>query len=243
MAAREADMRIRLRQVALVAHDLAPVEASITEELGVELCYRDPDVAVFGLKNALFPIGDKLLEVVSPMQDGTTAGRQLSKRNGDGGYMVLLQVDDLAAIESRVHNHDVRIVFTATKPGITGIHLHPKDVGGAILSIDQTDRWDDWGWAGPGWRDHVATGVVTDLVGVAMQSEHPARTAERWAALLGRAVIESGHEYHVHLDEGVLRFVPPTDARGDGVCAVDVRAANADIRRTTLCGVTINFLA
>ena len=236
-------MRIRLRQVALVAHDLAPVEARITEELGVELCYRDPDVAVFGLRNALFPIGDKLLEVVSPVQDGTTAGRQLSKRNGDGGYMVLLQVDDLAAIESRVQNHDVRIVFTAARPGITGIHLHPKDVGGAILSIDQSDRWDDWGWAGPGWRDHVATGVVTDLVGVAMQSEHPARTAERWAALLERAVIESGDEYHVHLDEGVLRFVPPADARGEGVCAVDVRAANAHVRSTTVCGVTINFVA
>jgi hypothetical protein len=202
-------MRIRLRQVALVAHDLAPVEAGITEELGVELCYRDPDVAVFGLRNALFPIGDKLLEVVSPMQDGTTAGRQLSKRNGDGGYMVLLQVDDLAAMKSRVQNHDVRIVFTAARPGITGIHLHPRDVGAAILSIDQSDRWDDWGWAGPGWRDHVATGVVTDLVGVAMQSEHPARTAERWAAVLGRAVIESGDEYHVLLDEGVLRFVHP----------------------------------
>ncbi len=91
-------MRIRLRQVALVATNLAPVEAAIIEELGVELCYRDPDVAVFGLTNALFPIGDKLLEVVSPMRDGTTAGRQLSKRNGDGGYMVILQVDDLDAM-------------------------------------------------------------------------------------------------------------------------------------------------
>ncbi|OBK33418.1 hypothetical protein A5658_01885 [Mycobacterium sp. 1245111.1] len=219
------------------------MEASIIEELGVELCYRDPDVAVFGLRNALFPIGDKLLEVVSPMQDGTTAGRQLSKRNGDGGYMVLVQVDDLAAIESRIQKHGVRIVFTAARPGITGIHLHPKDVGGAILSIDQSDRWDDWGWAGPGWRDHVATGVVTDLVGVAMQSDHPARTAERWSAVLERAVIESGDEYHVQLDEGVLRFVPPTDTRGEGVCAVDVRAADARTRSTTLCGVTINFVA
>ena len=62
-------MRARLRQVALVAADLAPVEAGIIEELGVELCYRDPDVEVFGLKNALFPIGDKLLEVVSPMRE------------------------------------------------------------------------------------------------------------------------------------------------------------------------------
>jgi len=236
-------MRVRLRQVALVASDLAPVEAGIIEELGVELCYRDPDVGVFGLKNALFPIGDKLLEVVSPVRGGTTAGRQLDKRKGDGGYMVILQVDDLDAMRSRIETHDVRVVFTAARPGITGIHLHPKDVGAAILSVDQTDQWDDWGWAGPNWRHHIATRVVTDMVGVAMQSEHPASTAERWAALVGGAVTEIGDQYHVHLEEGVLRFVPPGDDRGDGVCAVDLRATDSHTRSTTLCGVTINFVA
>ncbi len=236
-------MRTRLRQVALVAADLAPVEAGIIEELGVQLCYRDPDVAVFGLSNALFPIGDKLLEVVSPVRPGTTAGRQLDKRKGDGGYMVILQVDDLEATRSRIETCNVRVVFTAAKPGITGIHLHPKDVGAAILSVDQTDRWDDWGWAGPNWRDHIATRVVTDMVGVAMQSEHPAGTADRWAAVVGGEVTEIGDQYHVRLEEGVLRFVPPVDARGDGVCAVDLRATDAQTRRTTLCGVTINFVA
>src|ERR1700744_991114 len=235
-------MRIRLRQVALVAADLAPVESSIIDELGLELGYRDPGVGAFGLKNALFPIGDKLLEVVSPVQAGTTAGRQLDKRNGDGGYMVILQVDDLDAMRSRIETHNVRVVFTAPGPGITGLHLHPKDVGAAILSVDQSERWDEWPWGGPTWRDHIATRVVTDLVGVAMQSEHPAGTANRWAAVLGGAVTAIGDEYHVPLDEGVLRFVPPGDDRGDGVCAVDMRAANGQVPSTTLCGVTINFV-
>ena len=62
-------MRIRLRQIVMVAADLDPVETQIVESLGVELCYRDPGVGHFGLRNALFPIGDKLLEVVSPIQD------------------------------------------------------------------------------------------------------------------------------------------------------------------------------
>ena len=73
----------------MVAADLEAAEQRITDELGLELCYRDPGVGVFGLRNALFPIGDKLLEVVSPTQEGTTAGRFLDKRGGDGGYMVI----------------------------------------------------------------------------------------------------------------------------------------------------------
>lgn len=234
---------MRLRQVALVAADLSPAEADIINELGVELCYRDPDVGEFGLENALFPIGDKLLELVSPVRAQTTAGRLLGKRNGDGGYMVILQVDDLEAMKPRFDANGVRVIFTAARPGITGIHLHPKDVGAAILSLDQTDVWDDWGWAGPHWRDHIATGVVTDLVGVAMQSADPGSTAARWAATLGREVTRSGDDHHIRLDQGVLRFVAPGDDRGDGVCAVDVRASDAQPRTTTLCGVRINFVA
>ncbi|HET9876741.1 MAG TPA: hypothetical protein VFQ37_13400, partial [Mycobacterium sp.] len=183
------------------------------------------------------------LEVVSPVRAHTTAGRLLGKRNGDGGYMVILQVDDLEAMKPRFDANGVRVVFTATRPGITGIHLHPKDLGAAILSLDQTDVWDDWGWAGPDWRDHIAAGVVTDMVGVAMQSADPGRTAARWAATLGREVTGNGSEHHIRLDEGVLRFVPPGDDRGDGVCAVDVRAADGQPRTTTLCGLTINFVA
>jgi hypothetical protein len=235
-------MRIRLRQIALVAADLAPVEASILEALGVELCYRDPDVGVFGLTNALFPIGDKLLEVVAPVRERTTAGRLLEKRRGDGGYMVILQVDDLESMKTRFDANGVRVVFTAVGQGVTGIHLHPKDIGAAIVSVDQTDNWDDWGWAGPSWRDHIATRIVSDILGVAMQSDDPASTATRWATVLGREVTESAGEHHIRLDEGVLRFVSPRDGRGDGVCAVDMRATDATPRTTTLCGVTINFV-
>ena len=49
---------IRLRQIAGIAHKLAPVEEEIIAVLGVAVCYRDPVVARFGLENVLFPIGN-----------------------------------------------------------------------------------------------------------------------------------------------------------------------------------------
>ena len=81
---------LRLRQIAFAASDLPQAEAALRDALGVELCYRDPNVGVFGLKNALFPVGDQFLEIVAPREDGTTAGRYL-ERFGAGGYMVILQ--------------------------------------------------------------------------------------------------------------------------------------------------------
>lgn len=70
-----------------------------------------------------------------------------------------------------------------------------------------------------------------------MQSGRLADTAGRWASLLGHEIEKIDDQYHVRLDEGVLRFVPPTDDRGDGVCAVDMRATNGQPRSTALCGL------
>lgn len=225
-------MTLRLRQIALVAADLAAVEQQVTDTLGVELCFRDPGVGEFGLHNALFPIGDTFLEVVSPVTEGTTAGRLLTKRGGDGGYMVLLQTDDVDAVRARLDELGVRIVYVAKGHAITGLHVHPKDVGAAILSIDESDPAEDWEWAGPAWRDHVRTATVTTIDAVEIQVEDPAAVAARWGEVLDRAPAEGGTT--IELDEGRIRFVAATDGRGEGVSGVDVVAADRSKAGTTV---------
>ena len=59
---------MRLRQIALVAEKLDPVVADLTDVFGLGEPYADPGVETFGLCNAVFPIGDTFLEVVSPAQ-------------------------------------------------------------------------------------------------------------------------------------------------------------------------------
>lgn len=211
-------MGMRLRQVAFVAEDLSLVEATIEESLGLSLCFRDPGVKVFGLKNALYPIGEQLLEVVCPIQPGTTAGRLLEKRGGDGGYMVIFQVDDLASVRQRLNETGVRIVFEAVAQGVLGLHLHPRDIGGAIVSVDQTDEWESWPWAGPSWRDHIDTSVVTAISAVEIQAENPETMARRWSEVLGYPAEKTT----IALDEGEVRFVEVTDGRGEGVSAVEL---------------------
>ena len=130
---------IRLRQVALVAADRDAVVADLCTFLGVSVCFEDPGVAVFGLHNALMTIGDQFLEVVSPTTEGTTAGRLIDKRGGDGGYMAIFEVDDLDRRVEHVTELGVRIVWSGDFPEIRGRHLHPRDVGGAIVSLDQPE--------------------------------------------------------------------------------------------------------
>jgi len=226
---------MRLRQVALVAADLAAAEAELEEKLGLSRCFRDPGVAAFGLANALYPIGEQLLEVVSPTEPGTTAGRLLDKRGGDGGYMVILQVDDLDPLRARFEQTATRVVFEAVGEGVTGLHLHPRDVGGAIVSVDQTEDWDAWPWAGPDWRDHARPSGPQRISAVEVQARSPAAMAARWAEVLGRPLRGTT----LQLDGAEVRFVEAADGRGDGVRGLELAAAQAD--RFSVCGVTVSL--
>ena len=57
---------MRLRQICLVAPQLAPVISDIADIMGLAVCYRDGNVAKYGLENALLPVDTILLEVVAP---------------------------------------------------------------------------------------------------------------------------------------------------------------------------------
>ncbi|HEY8618064.1 VOC family protein [Phenylobacterium sp.] len=248
---------MRLRQIALVARDLAAAEADIRDVLGLDYAYDDPGVGKFGLKNAVFPVGDTFLEVVSPKAEGTTAGRLLDKRGGDGGYMVILQVDDGIAARQQVARAGARVIEQAEFEGVVMTHIHPKDIGGAILSVDSMPTPDEWRWGGPVWPEHVRTDISTGIVGAELQGSDPERMAWRWGEVLAREAGRAGEGWRILLDGSELRFVPARDGRGEGLCAFDVAVrdpaaavARAQARglvdaagQPTLCGTRVRFVA
>ena len=233
---------MRIRQIALVARDLEPTVSALCQALDVDVCHRDPGVGEFGLHNALMAIGDTFLEVVSPTRGGTTAGRLLDRRGGDGGYMVIFESDDLAADRARIEAAGVRIVWEIALPDISTIHLHPRDIGGAIVSCDQPVPAGEWRWAGPDWRAHRRVDAVTAIVGAELAADDPGAMAARWAQVLGLPTpepIEAGG-HRVALAPGELRFVPVADDRGEGLVAFDVQTSAArEPDELELCGTRI----
>jgi hypothetical protein len=213
---------MRLRQVVLVAPTLEPAVGTLRRLFQLGEGFRDPGVGEFGLVNTVFAVGDTFLEVVAPKADGTTAGRFLERR-GEGGYMVIVQVDSLEEARSRVTEQGVRVVWQAEREEIRGIHLHPRDVGGAILSLDEARPADSWHWAGPRWHDEINTSVVSEIVAVELQGENPAAMAKRWSEILARPTKKKkAGVWTISMDRGAIRFVPAEDGRGEGVAGFDV---------------------
>ena len=211
-----------------MAADLDPTVDDLCERLGLTVCFRDPGVGEFGLHNALMTIGDQFLEVVAPTTAGTTAGRLLDRRDGDGGYMAIYEVDDLDARVAHLESNRVRIVWQMDLDDIRGRHLHPRDVGGAIVSIDQPTPPGSWRWAGPGWVAHHDTSVVSAIAGFTIGADDPGAMAKRWFEL-GLATS--------------VRFVP-AGPRGEGIDGIDLVATDRARagERFDCAGVTVTLV-
>jgi hypothetical protein len=212
----------RLRQVAVVAHACDRVADALRGAFGWQQPFRDPGVAEFGLTNAVFAVGDTFVEVVAPIQPDTSAGRYLERRGGDGGYMAIFQVPDLAAARRRVAGLGVRVVWTADLPDMASIHLHPGDVPGAIVSLDWAAPAESWRWAGPSWTGQVPGHAPGGVTGLTIEVKDPSAAAQRWAAVLGISASSDGSTALVELsDSGQrLRFGPARAGQGEGITTV-----------------------
>lgn len=199
-------VNVRLRQVALVAPELDDAVAVLCGRLGLPEPFRDRGVDVFGLDNVVFALGDTFLEVVAPNRADTTAGRLLDRR-GAGGYMAIFQLADLPAARRRATDAGIRIVWQSDQADIAGTHLHPKDLPGAMVSLDWADPPGSWHWAGPAWTGGEPRHPRGGIRGVTVEVGDPRATARRWADVLGVDVAADGTTVPVDGGAQRLRFV------------------------------------
>lgn len=216
---------MRIRQIVFAARNLSEGSARLAALLGLDPPFRDPGVAEFGLDHAVFVFGDQFIEIVSPMLAGTTAGRLLERR-GDRGYMLLLQTDDLARERTRFAALGVRTVFAAEFPDISAVHLHPKDIGGAIVSVDEPRPAASWRWGGPEWRVQSGKRGERRIVAVTVEAHAPADMAARWAQVLGlTASVAEGAGWRLAVQGGQVEFVP-VGACGEGIAGFSLAVAD-----------------
>jgi hypothetical protein len=183
---------MRLRQICLVAPHLEPVISDIAGILGLNVCYRDGNVAKYGLENALLPVDTILLEVVAPFQPGTAAGRFLEKTGSRGGYMAIFCCNDPDERGAHAKKIGVRVANVIDHAPYHGVQLHPRDCRAAFIEFNHTEGSDDilgpYPPAGPDWQKSIRKNVTQALIGVEMESPEPEGLAAHWGSIIGIAV-------------------------------------------------------
>jgi hypothetical protein len=221
---------MRLRQIALVARDLEPVAAQLNAVFGLNIAFRDPAVAKYGLVNVVMPVGGEFLEIVQPVTADASAGRYLKRRGGDTGYMLIFQAQDAVAHRARLAAQGIRNIAQLDTPQYTFTHFHPGDFNGVLVSIDTAgdgadckERFGHWPPAGSNWREHSAGPDVLGIGGATVQAKDPLAVAQRWSHLLDAE--RDGTTLRFHGAE--VRFVEPVDADGTGIVGVDIGVRNS----------------
>ena len=230
---------LRLRQICLVAADLAREAARIEQALGLAECYRDANVAKYGLENVLFPVGSSFLEIVSPTRPGTTAGRFLERHGGRYGYMVILDCDDPARRQRHAESLGIRVANVIRHDAYLGVQLHPKDTGAAMIEFNHTRGGEDpmgpYAPAGPNWQRAIRKDVARSLRAVEIECPDPEALALHWGTLLERPVASRT----IALDAGEIRFISST--LEEPVFA-GVELAAAKPATVELCGVRFRLV-
>lgn len=231
---------LRIRQVVLITADLDAAGEAARSALRLDRSESHPDIGLLGLEHAMAPVGDTFLEIVTPVRPDVTAARFL-QRHGEGGYMLILQVDELAGPRSRAEALGVPVVAEYDTGDWASIHLHPKQLGGPIVSLDVADPPESFSPSGPTWRDHIRTELVSAIVGAEIRCPDAAGTAARWARVLGTEPVD---ELTIRLDAGTLRFSECAAGDRVGISTLDMTATDPAARGTELriCGVRVRLL-
>jgi hypothetical protein len=223
---------MRLRQIALASNDLDRAVHGLEEVFGLRVAYNDPQVAHYGLTNAVLPAGAGFIEVVQPISLTASAARFLARRGGDAGYMVILQTADAEIQRTRLMDLGVRAVDDIDTPSYRSTHFHPADFGGVLVSFDQQrtvedylDPYGDWEPAGPDWRK-ARTGTVLDLAGFLLGSPDPHALASRWAKLLDER-LDPANQLRLPLARGEVRFCEEAGT-ATSILRIDLKVADVE---------------
>lgn len=234
---------VRLRQVVLITTDLPAVTGRLEAELGLAAGFKDEGVGHFGLENRVLAVGNCFIEVLTPLTKESAGHRYLARRGADGGYMAIFQFRDRDAPRRRAAELGIRIVWQADLEDISGTHLDPRDVSGAIVSLDWADPPESWHWAGPDWRDSSALlaarpGGITSLEVAVVD---PGASAARWADVLGRDVQLRGSEVMLRDARQVISFVESSPPTREGIVgcglALDLAGGTSATVSTEIGGV------
>jgi len=122
--------------VAIAVRDLEAAIAYYRDTYGAEVEHREV-VESDGVEEALIPVADSYVQLLTPVRDDSPVATYLEKR-GEGlhhiGYRVASCAEALAAVKAGGH----RVIDDAPRPGSRGTtvaFVHPKAAFGTLIEL------------------------------------------------------------------------------------------------------------
>ena len=147
----------QLQLVAVLVNDLDSAMSRWEDVFGLPFTNRSV-LEFTDLEIAIMPLADKrtFIELAQPTSSDGRAARYL-ERHGEGLYLLIFRVADVAAAEAHLRDQAVRITTAVETPGyiphgITSVWIHPRAMKGVFTQMSEVLSVDNpWPPAGESW--------------------------------------------------------------------------------------------
>jgi hypothetical protein len=189
---------ISLRQIALAASTPIAALRQLEDSFGIATAGTSAKIP----GRVILPLGRTYLEILGTGYD-PAVDRFVASR-GPGGYLVILQTDDLTGIKARAAKTRIRTVRAGEMRGTACAYFHPRDMGGVYLCCAQPLEANKWPWV----SDVVASDPSSgEIIGVQLALRDARDSAARWARLLGlEPAADVADAACLVLSDGALHF-------------------------------------
>lgn len=123
----------RIDHLAIVVKDLEAAVATYQHNFGLEQV-RGGDVPSLGIRNAFLQIGDAQIELVTPLSEQGPVADFLA-RQGEGVYLLALEVDNLDEAITTLQNRGARVNVTTGSSGQRLAFVSPRATHGVLLQL------------------------------------------------------------------------------------------------------------
>lgn len=226
---------LRARHICLVTDDLAKARADLEDIFTLDLAYIDPEVDVFEIENALYPVGYALLELAAPTAETAAVTRFLRSSGGEGGYVIAFHCSDPAARNARANALGIRTIaeLDYTHGNFHAFQLHPKDCGGVMLEFDHTTGGEallgpSYAAGGKDWPKAVNTTQTLGFTEVVMAAKEPLQRGAQYAALLGQPLQQDARGAVIEMDLFSVRFVQARPEQRDSFVGIGLRVKDPE---------------
>lgn len=214
----------RVRHYVLATHDRDFVCDQIYEFLGLAPTPKPAGPGTtekYGFYSTMMRVGGTMLEIVQPIKPDHHLNGWLAERGGDGGYMVVMQNFDAAALKARAAQENLKLTRDQM---FLGQHMTQFDYKrfGTHFETYQYSPEDDW-WGNPLTGPYSDARVASDVVGGEVAVENPQEIAAQIARLFNGGTPDGEG---VRFGDKKINFVP-SDGQWRGLVALDLKAREA----------------
>ncbi len=132
-------MFTKIHNIVIAVKNVEEAAKEYTDNFGLQAS-RSGTAPELGIKNAFFPIGDAIIELIEPLDPEQGPVARFLQTRGEGVYMIDLEVENIDSAVQSLREKNVRLLGADPESRAKGssVFIHPQSAKGVLIQLVQS---------------------------------------------------------------------------------------------------------